>query len=383
MTHLFPTYDRFPIDLVSGTGVHLTDATGQTYLDMTSGIGVCSFGYAHPAITAAVSDQMTRLWHTSNLYASALQEHTADLLATPAQRVFFCNSGTEANEAALKLARKATGRTQVLAFNNGFHGRTFGAMSMTGNPSIREGFGPLVPDIQFADYNDPAAVTAITPALAAVILEVIQGEGGVYPADTTWLTAIAAACHQNGVLLIVDEVQTGIGRTGTRFGYQQYGLTPDIVTCAKALGNGLPIGAMIGSAALAPAFGPGVHGSTFGGNLLALAAASAVLTALTPDFLAQVQHKAIGVWQQLTTEIAPLPAVTGVSGRGLMIGIHLAPDRPVTTVIRQLQAAGVLTLAAKHNTLRLLPPLISTPAELNLGLTTIANVLKEEPHESL
>ncbi|WP_179395398.1 acetylornithine transaminase [Lacticaseibacillus absianus] len=378
MTHLFNTYARYPLDLVQGQGTQLTDATGHEYLDFTSGIGVCSFGYQHPAITAAVATQLQQVWHTSNLYESQLQEATAALLAGADQRVFFCNSGTEANEAALKLARKATGKNPVLAFNNGFHGRTFGAMSMTGNPDIRQGFGPLVPDIEFADYNDPEAVTQITPDFAAVILEVIQGEGGVYPADPSWVHAVADACHANGVLLIIDEVQTGIGRTGTRFAYEGYGLDPDIVTCAKALGNGLPIGAMIGKAALAPAFGPGVHGSTFGGNKLALASAQAVLTALTPAFLAAVQAKATRAWSMLTTQIAPLPAVTGVSGRGLMIGIHLNPQVPVAHVIQRLQHQGLLTLSAKHNTLRLLPPLVITEHDLLAGLAQIAQVLKEE-----
>jgi len=376
MTHVFPTYQRFPFAIESGQGIHLTDDQGQTYLDFTAGIGVCNFGYQNTAIQTAVHQQLTKIWHTSNLYENALQEQVATLLTNGDERlVYFANSGTEANEAALKLARKYTGKTAILAFNHSFHGRTYGAMSMTGNPSIQAGYAPLVSGVQFADYNDPAAIQQITPRLAAVILEVVQGEGGVFAGQAEWLKAVNQACQQQGVLLIIDEVQSGIGRTGYRLAYEGYGLDPDIYTVAKGLANGLPVGAMVGKAKLATAFGPGSHGSTFAGNALAMAAAQAVLQQLTPAFLQTVQHKAQSVWQVLTDEIAPLAIVKQVTGKGLMIGIHLAPQEPVAKVIAALQHQQLLTLSAGDNTLRLLPPLVMSTADLLAGLAKIKTVL--------
>lgn len=376
MQYVFPTYQRFPFVLTNGQGVHLTDDHGQRYLDFTSGIGVCNFGYQDPQIQTAVTTQASRLWHASNLYDNDLQDAVAKLLVNGEDRlVYFANSGTEANEAALKLARKYSGKAEVLAFNHSFHGRTFGSMSVTGNPSIQAGYAPLVPGVRFANYNDPAALTQITPKLAAVILEVVQGEGGVYAGDRDWLQAVNAACRANGVLLIIDEVQTGIGRTGYRMAYEGYGLDPDIYTVAKGLANGLPVGAMVGKAQLASAFGPGSHGSTFAGNLLAMASARAVLTQLTPAFLTAVQQKATVVWQALTTQVAGLPNVKGITGKGLMIGIHLDDRLPVKQVITALQAVGVLTLSAGDNTLRLLPPLVMETDTLLTGVQKIAQVL--------
>lgn len=377
MEHVFPTYARFPFDLVKGEGVHLTDNHGKNYLDFTSGIGVCSFGYSNKIIQNNVQNQLAKIWHISNLYESQIQDEVAALLCNDDQLAFFCNSGTEANEAAFKLARKYTGKTTVLAFNNGFHGRTYGSMSLTGNPDIQKGFAPLVPDVEFADYNDDQALELIDDNLAAVILEVIQGEGGVYVADKTWLTKIQAACKEHGVLLIIDEVQTGIGRTGTKFAYQQFGLDPDIVTSAKALGNGTPIGAMIGKKILISAFGPGSHGTTFGGNKLSMAAAKGVLQQLTPEFLNQVQQKAQVIWQKLNAEIKPLVAVNDVTGLGFMIGIHLNETTDVNEVIEKLHDQGLLTLSAKHNTLRLLPPLVMDEDDLFEGLEIIKKVLKK------
>ena len=218
MKYVYPTYQRFPIEIKSGQGVRLTDAHGQTYLDFTAGIGVCNFGYQNPAIQAAVQAQLPKIWHPSNLYENTLQDAVAKLLVHGEDRlVFFANSGTEANEAALKLARKYTGKTKILAFHQSFHGRTYGSMSMTGNPSIQVGYAPLVPGVTFATYNDSTALTQITPDLAAVILEVVQGEGGVFAGQKAWLQAVQSKCQANQVLLIIDEVQTGIGRTGYRF----------------------------------------------------------------------------------------------------------------------------------------------------------------------
>jgi acetylornithine aminotransferase len=377
MTALFPNYQRFNFEIVSGQSITLTDNKQKQYLDLTSGIGVCNLGYNHPIVKTAVQKQLNLIWHTSNLYQSSLQEEVASLLTNDnGSKVFFCNSGTEANEAAMKLARKATGKSRILAFDHSFHGRTYGALSLTDNPGIKKGFGPLVPEISFAEYNSPAALKQITTDLAAVILEIIQGEGGLKAADGDWLQAVQAKCHEKGVLLIIDEVQTGIGRTGKLFAYQHFNLDPDIVTSAKGLANGLPVGAMIGKEKLAAAFGPGSHGSTFGGNPLAMAAAKAVLETIDQAFLDDVSQKADFCWYYLQKEIAVLPMVTGISGRGLMIGIHLDPKIPVGKVIQQLQQAGVLTLSSRGNTLRLLPPLIITGSELMQGINIIKNVLE-------
>lgn len=375
MNHVFPTYARFPFDLVEGHDVFLTDNNGKTYLDFTSGIGVCSFGYSNPLIQDNLESQAKKIWHTSNLYDSQIQDDVAAKLCNDDQLAFFCNSGTEANEAAFKLARKYTGKADILAFNNGFHGRTFGSMSLTGNPDIKVGFDPLVPGVKFADYNDDNVIQAINSDLAAVILEVIQGEGGVNVADKAWLQKVQQAAHDNGVLLIVDEVQTGIGRTGTKFAFEQFGLDPDIITSAKALGNGTPVGAMIGKKKLAEAFGPGTHGTTFGGNKLSMAVANGVLEQLTPDFLQQVQAKSKLLWEKLNNEIKPLAHVTGITGLGFMVGIHLDDTVKVGDIITQLQDKGLLTISAKYNTLRLLPPLVMDEDNLVKGVDLIKEVL--------
>lgn len=375
MEHIFPTYAQYPMEIVSGHDWHLVDSNHKEYLDFTSGIGVCSFGYSNDWIEQSVINQLGKIWHTSNLYPSQLQDDVANALCPEGMLAFFCNSGTEANEAAFKLARKVTGKAKVLAFNNGFHGRTYGSMSLTGNPDIQAGFKPLVPEVSFADYNDPNALDAITDDLAAVILEVIQGEGGVVSGNGEWLQKVAAKCHEQGVLLIIDEVQTGIGRTGMKFAFQNFNLDPDIITCAKALGNGLPIGAMLGKKELASAFGPGSHGTTFGGNKIALASAKAVLEQLTPSFLENVQKKSQAVFAAINQEMNPLAVVDSVSGLGLMIGIHLNPTVKVADVIAQLQDEGLLTLSAKHNTLRLLPPLVMSESDLLAGIDQIADAL--------
>lgn len=246
MSNIFNTYNQYPIDIVAGHDWHLTDKNGQTYLDFTSGIGVCNFGYSNEQITDNVFEQATKIWHTSNLYQSQLTEDVAGLLAGPDKLAFFCNSGTEANEAAMKFARKTTGRSKMVTFHNSFHGRTYGAMSLTGNEAIKVGYAPLVPDVTFGDYNSNSALSLIDDQTAGVILEVVQGEGGVINGKPDWLTKVQTACHQAGALLIIDEVQTGIGRTGKKFAYQHYNLNPDVVTVAKGIGNGLPLGAMLG-----------------------------------------------------------------------------------------------------------------------------------------
>ncbi|MGX7232296.1 acetylornithine transaminase [Enterococcus italicus] len=377
MTTLFPTYNRFPFELISGEGVTVFDQEGNSYLDLTSGIGVCNLGYNVKKLNEAVTAQLGQIWHTSNLYESHLQEAVAEKLTQGTEKVvFFCNSGTEANEAALKLARKATGKTKILSFAHSFHGRSVGSLSLTGNEKIKEGFGDLLSDVTFVAYNDFHSLQAITSEYAAVIVEVIQGEGGMTAGEADWLEALDAECKEKGVLLIIDEVQTGIGRTGKLFAYQHYALDPDIVTSAKGLANGIPVGAMIGKKELAAAFSAGTHGTTFGGNPLAMAAANQVLTIIDDEFLEAVTQKADLFWYYLEKELSDIEFVEGISGKGLMIGIHLAKELPVADVIQALHQEGILTLSAHGNTLRLLPPLVIKGAELIEASQKIKQVLQ-------
>lgn len=376
--YLMPTYNRFSIELVDGHDFHLQDNTGKVYVDFTSGIGVCNLGYHNPATQAAVTEQLQHVWHVSNLYPHHLQTEVAALLAPKNYKTFFCNSGTEANEAAFKLARKYTNRKEILAFNYGFHGRTMGSLSITGYPAIQDGFKPLVAGAHFSGYNDNKALDTINNQTAAVILEVIQGEGGVNVGEKIWLQAIEKRCHDTGALLIIDEVQTGMGRTGYKFAHEIANLHPDIITVAKGLANGLPVGAMMAKAQLANTFGPGSHGNTFGGNPIVMASAKAVLQQLTPSFLQTVQAKGKVLHTYLTQTILPLSAVTSISGVGLMIGIHLEASVEVIEVVKKLQGRGLLTLSARGNTLRLLPPLIINDEAIKWSVQQIKIVLEME-----
>lgn len=247
-SHLFQTYGRRTIEFVNGTGTKVIDNNGKEYLDFTSGIGVCNLGHCHPTVLKGVQEQLDDIWHISNLFTNSLQEEVASLLTEnrALDYVFFCNSGAEANEAALKLARKHTGKSLVVTCQQSFHGRTFGTMSATGQDKVKEGFGPLLPSFLHIPFNDIKALEEVmNEEVAAVMVEVVQGEGGVIPADLPFLKEIETLCNKFGSLFIIDEVQTGIGRTGTLFAYEQVGIDPDIVTVAKALGNGVPVGAMI------------------------------------------------------------------------------------------------------------------------------------------
>ncbi|WP_239254932.1 acetylornithine transaminase [Listeria ilorinensis] len=378
MNSLFPTYQRFPIELVKGIGTRVIDQSGNEYLDFTSGIGVTSFGHGNSRIKAAVLQQLSNIWHTSNLFESSLQEDVAKkLIPDGSYAVYFANSGAEANEAALKLARKATGRDGIVSFQNSFHGRTFGAMTATGQPKIRDGFGSLLPHFTCGAYNDGSRLTElITGETAAVILEIIQGEGGVQPAETAWLLAVAHQAKQTGALLIVDEIQTGIGRTGKKFAYQHSSLEPDIITVAKALGNGLPVGAMLGKKTLVESFGYGSHGSTFGGNPVSLSAASIVLDLLhEPGFLEEVQAKGDYFRAALAQNIAKSPHVETVRGEGLMLGIVM--KEPIKTQIRELQKQGLLVLTAgkTKQVVRILPPLTVSYDEIDQAVAILEDTL--------
>lgn len=379
MSYLFPNYKRGAIDLVQGSGNQVFDQAGKVYLDFTSGIGVCGLGYDHPTVKAAVQEQLDAIWHVPNLYTSQIQEEVAQKLVGDEYVAFFCNSGAEANEAAIKLARKATGRPEVITFLQSFHGRTYGAMSATGQDSIHQGFEPLVPAFTYVPYNELEPLKqALSKQTAAIMLELIQGEGGVLPADLTWVSEVAKLCQENGTLLIVDEVQTGIGRTGTFYAYEGYGIEPDIVTLAKGLANGLPVGAMLGKKALAEAFGPGSHGTTFGGNKVALSSAKVVIELINQTaFLQTVQEKSHYAFEQIQVLFGNSPYVKDVRGKGLMIGIELSGQEILTQLMAQLEAKGLLVLRAGQNVLRLLPPLTITYEELDQGLSLIQQTLQE------
>ncbi|EAE8345492.1 acetylornithine transaminase [Listeria monocytogenes] len=379
MKHVFPTYNRFPVDLVNGTGSFVTDKNGKTYLDFTSGIAVCNLGHCPTNVVEAVQQQLTNIWHTSNLYECALQDSVAELITDGKDSlVFFCNSGTEANEAALKLARKYTGKEKIITFEKSFHGRTFGSMSATGQTKIHRGFGGLVPGFTYLPYNDIEAFRAEMDAnTAAVMLEVIQGEGGVIPANAAFLLEVQLLCKKKGTLLIIDEVQTGLGRTGTLYGFEQIGLDPDIFTLAKGLGNGFPIGAMIGKANLSSAFGPGSHGSTFGGNKLALAAAKEILlTMKQAGFLEEVNAKADYFRNLLEANLEALDNVSVIRGGGFLIGIEL--ENTAEPVVTELRDKGLLILTAGPNVLRILPPLTVSYAEIDQAIYLLKSVLENQ-----
>ncbi|HFI0288550.1 TPA: acetylornithine transaminase [Streptococcus suis] len=374
MTKLFQNYKRESIEFIKAADNYLVDKEGNFYLDFSSGIGVTNLGL-HKQVKQAVSEQLEAIWHSPNLYQNSLQEKVADLLIGDEDYLaFFCNSGAESNEAAIKLARKFSGKSDIITFKQSFHGRTFGAMSATGQEKIQLGFGPLVEGFHYAIYNDLESVKQlVTENTAAVMLELVQGEGGVIPAEKDFVAELAHYCKEQGLLLIVDEVQTGIGRTGTLFAYQQYGISPDIITLAKGLANGLPVGAMLGKSALGTAFTYGSHGTTFGGNKLVLSSSKAVLEILTEDFLAKVRVKASYLQDQLAKQLGNLPTVVAIRGLGLMLGIQVTGD--LGTIVTQARKNGLIVLTAGSDVIRLLPPLTITEEEIERAVSILAECL--------
>jgi acetylornithine/N-succinyldiaminopimelate aminotransferase len=373
-------YGTPPITLMTGSGAWVTDDTGRRNLDLVGGIAVNALGHAHPALVAAVSEQVARLGHTSNLAitipALRLSERLA-ALADPAgrsARVFLCNSGAEANEAAFKLAR-LTGRTGMVATADGFHGRTMGALALTGQPPKADPFRPLPGEVAFVPYGDAAALAAaVDSTTAAVVLEPIQGEAGVVVPPAGYLAAARRITRDAGALLILDEVQTGIGRTGHWLAHQapeHDGIQPDVLTLAKGLGGGLPIGAMIRLGEVAPAFAPGAHGSTFGGNPISAAAALAVLDTIADEGL---MANAVARGDQFRAGLADAPGVREVRGAGLLVGVVL--DSPAAKEVEAAaRADGVLVNAAAPDVLRLAPPLILTAEEAEHGIGVLRAVL--------
>ena len=381
---LYPNYKPAGIVLSRGKGCEVFDVDGKRWLDLAAGVAVGAVGHAHPTLTKAIADQAARLVHVSNYFYNEENILLADELCQKSgmARALFCNSGAEANEALFKLARrhffaKGEPRTRILAFHNAFHGRTMGALSMTGTPKYREGFGGLE-GIEHVAYGDLEAVKAkVGPDLAAIIVEPVQGEGGVLPPPAGFLAGLREVCDRSGALLLMDEVQTGVGRLGTWFGYQKAGVVPDAISLAKGLGGGVPIGAMLTSEALSGALPPGTHGSTFGGNPLACAAARAVLRVLEEEgVLASVGPKGERLSAMLSEVARALPNVCeGERGEGLLRGLVLKPGYVVRDILPKLADAGVLLTAAGDRVLRFSPPLVVTEAELAEGVSTVRRVL--------
>ncbi|QHZ46222.1 acetylornithine transaminase [Bacillus sp. NSP9.1] len=379
MSHLFQTYSRWNINITKAKGTIAEDENGKQYLDFVQGIAVCNLGHCPDAVTAAIKKQLDQVWHVSNLFENNLQEKVAEHLAnhSAGDLVFFCNSGAEANEAAIKLARKYTQKTKIITFKQSFHGRTYAGMAATGQEKIKHGFGPMLTGFHYLLYNEPEAFQTLSNQedVAAVMLETIQGEGGVIPANKAFLQEVQAFCRKNEALLIVDEVQTGIGRTGKAFGYEHEGLTPDIITVAKGLGSGFPVGAVIGKKELSEVFSPGSHGTTFGGNMLAMAAANATLeTIFEKSFLEEVAEKGAYLLKELQEKLQ-FPFVKDIRGKGLIAGIEC--EEPVQPLIEALQKEGLLVLPAGENVIRLLPPLTVEKNEISQAVEKLNRVFTD------
>ena len=370
-------YGKPSIALVKGKGIVVTDADGKTYLDFLGGIATSILGHAHPAIVKAVTKQISTLSHVSNFYAHPnaieLAEKLAAMTGDKNARVFFCQSGAEANEAALKLSRR-TGKVRVVAAQGAFHGRTMGALSLTGQPSKREPFLPLIKGVKHVPYGDIDAMRkAISKKTAMVIIEPIMGEAGVVVPPADYLQELRRLCDKNGSLLVIDAVQTGMGRTGDWFGYEYSGITPDVITLAKGLGGGLPLGAMIALGKAADLFQAGDHGSTFGGNPVTTAAGLAAIKFIeTQDILQKVEKQGLYLMQ----ELALIPGVKEVRGAGLLIGIELESLK-ASEVSDAMREAGVLVNAASGTTIRIAPALIVTDAQINKFIATFRKVITD------
>jgi len=365
---LLSTYPPTRVTFVDGDGITLLDERGREYLDFAAGIAVVGLGHRHPAVLAAAHAQLDRLWHASNLFGTEPARDLARALSARfgGAQAFFCNSGTEANEAALKYARKATGKHGVIALEQSFHGRTAGALSATGQPAKRNAFEPLLDGVRFVPPNDIAALhAAMSEEIGLVLLEPVLGEGGVIPLTREFV----AAARGLGALLALDEVQTGVGRTGTFFAFEQLGVRPDLVTLAKGLANGLPIGCLLVADDVAGAFSPGDHGSTFGGNPVTCAAALAVCDAIDDALLAHVQANG----RRLLGGLRALPHVVEARGAGLLIGAEL--DTPAQSVVDAALDAGLVCLTSGADVLRLAPPLVVDARDVDTALAILTEVL--------
>ena len=381
------TYNRFPVVLDHGKGVRLYDVDGNEYLDFGAGIAVCALGYGDPAYEDALKNQIGKLLHTSNLYYNVPAMEAGEKLvkASGLSKVFFTNSGTEAIEGAIKAARKyayskdGSPDHEIIAMNHSFHGRTMGALSVTGNPHYQEAFKPLIGGIKFADFNDFDSVKAqVTDKTCAILLETVQGEGGIYPADPAFLKAVGALCAEKDILLILDEIQCGMGRTGAMFAWQDYGVKPDIMTCAKALGCGVPVGAFVlGEKAAASSLEPGDHGTTYGGNPFVCAAVSKVFDLFEEKKL--VDHvKALTPYleQKLDELVASHDCLATRRGKGFMQGL-VVTGKPVGQVVKKALDNGLIVMSAGADVIRLVPPLVIEKSDIDEMAEKLGKALED------
>ncbi|WP_040952432.1 acetylornithine transaminase [Gorillibacterium massiliense] len=386
---LFPTYARFPITMVKGEGSRLWDDQGNEYLDFMAGLAVTGLGHAPKRVKERLVAQLDELWHTSNLFSTPQAEKVAQLLTANScgDAVFFCNSGADANEAAIKLARRynqkvlGNDRYEIITFKQSFHGRTLATLTATGQDKVKEGYLPLPQGFIHAPYNDVAALESyITDKTCAIMLELVQAEGGIIVADPDFVQEITRLCEKYNLLLIIDEVQTGLCRTGKLFAYQHYGIEPDIFTLAKALGSGFPVGAMVGKSKLIPAFTPGSHATTFGGTPIAMSAALATLEVMLADHLAdEAARKGKLLVDKLEKALAGNAFVKEIRGTGLIIGIECV--EPTADAIAAIHAKRLLVVPAGPMVIRLLPSLIVTDEEIDKAVEIIAGVLAEKEAE--
>jgi len=383
-TFMFNTYKRFPITLVRGNGCRVWDEKGNEYIDFVGGIAVCALGHSSPIVSKALYEQSKNLVHVSNLFYTQPQAELAQILVENsfADRVFFCNSGAEANEAAIKLARRYSkekfgpAKYAIITMENSFHGRTMATLSATGQEKIRIGFDPFLEDFRYVPFNDLDTLNAaIDNSVCAVMLEPIQGEGGVVVPDSDYLKGVKEICQKHELLLILDEVQAGMGRTGRLFSYEHFGIVPDIMTLAKALGNGLPIGAMLATEKLADAFGPGSHATTFGGTPLITAGALAVVKSLLNDGWIE-NAKTMGDYfkNQLTYLQQQYNIIKDIKGLGLILGVLL--DRDGADIVNACMEKGFLINCVQGNILRFVPPLIITKNEIDLLINCLDEIFK-------
>lgn len=383
-THIMNTYRRVPIALVKGEGARLWDANGKSYLDFVAGIAVCNLGHSHPKVVKAIKKQVKDLMHVSNLYYTRPQAEVAALLTEHsfADKAFFCNSGAEANEAAIKLARKyaheflGENKFELLTMKDSFHGRTMATITATGQEKFQFGFTPLLGGFRYVPFNDPEALeAAITPQTCGIMLEPVQGEGGVIIPDDSYLAKVRDICNRHKILMIADEVQTGIGRTGKLFAYEHSGIEPDIMTLAKALGNGFPVGAMLATDEVARAFTPGNHASTFGGNLLAMAAVQATLKTIIEEGI--LDH-CLQMGAYLLSKLEALKArhsiITGVRGKGLMLACAMSIEG--ADIVKACQERGLLINCTGGKTLRFVPPLIITRADIDEAISILDSIME-------
>ncbi len=384
--HIMPTYGRLPVSFNRGEGAWLWDNNGTRYLDALSGIAVCNLGHAHPAVHAAICKQSEKLLHTSNLYGLDLQEQLADKLCqlSNMESVFFCNSGAEANEAAIKIARRygnhqGIDKPAIITMEKSFHGRTMATLSATGNPKIQQGFTPLLDGFVHVPFNDIPAIEQMIQShsnIVAILVEPVQGEGGVNIPDADYLNKIRDICDHHQILMMLDEIQTGIGRTGKFLAYQHNNIIPDVCTLAKALGNGVPIGACLASGKAAEQLTAGTHGSTFGGNLLACSAALAVLETLTQEGLIdEAEKKGELISSEIAQKLQNNKQVSEIRHKGLMIGIELL--KPCLNLAKEALAKNLLINVTNEKTIRLLPPLIIDQEQIDYLVNTLAELITE------